>query len=83
MMSEQKTQIEDIDIAPEMFTYCPLTPGNLVPVANVCLPCEHFAGLQCRSDNAEIAFEGRYRVLCKHPNALDLFRVRLDLMKKG
>lgn len=79
---EKTTQVEEIEIPPEMFTYCPLTPANLVPVGNVCLSCEHFAGLQCRSTNAEISFEGRYRVLCKHPNALDLFRVRLDMLKK-
>jgi hypothetical protein len=81
MSEQEQTRIEEIDIPQEMFTYCPLTPGNLVPVANVCLSCEYFGGLQCRSENTEIAFEGRYRVLCTHPNALDLFRVRLDMCK--
>ena len=81
---EEKSQIEEITIPPELFTYCPLTPGNLVPVRDVCAGgCEYFHGLECRSENEVIAFEGRYRVLCKKPQALDLFRVRLDLIRKA
>lgn len=78
---QSTTQIEDIDIPRDIFTWCPLNPGELSPVA-ACITCEHFAGLECRSDNEELAFEARYRVRCRHPNTLDLCRVRLDMLAR-